>query len=65
MKISLAGLPGMFVMVAPACVLAETAAKPTLKVETLDGKTFDLAEKRGQWVVVNYWACLLYTSRCV
>ena len=56
MKISLAGLLGMFVLVAPACVLAETAAKPTLKVETLDGKTFDLAEKRGQWVVVNYWA---------
>ena len=29
---------------------------PTLQVETLDGSTFDLAEQRGKWVVVNYWA---------
>ena len=29
---------------------------PTLKVETLDGGTFDLAAHRGKWVVVNYWA---------
>lgn len=29
---------------------------PTLKVETLDGSHFDLAEQRGKWVVVNYWA---------
>ena len=30
--------------------------RPALKVETLDGATFDLAAHRGQWVVVNYWA---------
>jgi thiol-disulfide isomerase/thioredoxin len=29
---------------------------PTLSVTTLDGKPFDLADQRGQWVVVNYWA---------
>jgi len=29
---------------------------PTLKVATIDGKTFDLAARRGQWVVVNFWA---------
>lgn len=29
---------------------------PTLSVATLDGKTFDLAAHRGQWVVVNFWA---------
>ena len=29
---------------------------PALQVETLDGSTFDLAEQRGKWVVVNYWA---------
>ena len=29
---------------------------PTLKVETLDGRGFDLAAYRGQWVVVNFWA---------
>ena len=37
-------------------VLAETASHPTLKLETIDGKMFDLASHRGQWVVVNYWA---------
>ncbi|MEP6898427.1 MAG: TlpA disulfide reductase family protein [Rhodanobacter sp.] len=29
---------------------------PSLKVTTLDGKTFDLAAQRGKWVIVNYWA---------
>ena len=29
---------------------------PTLKVATIDGKTFDLAVQRGKWVVVNFWA---------
>ncbi|MGB0132270.1 MAG: TlpA disulfide reductase family protein [Dokdonella sp.] len=43
-------------MVVPASAFAETAVQPTLKVETLDGKTFDLASKRGEWVVINYWA---------
>jgi thiol-disulfide isomerase/thioredoxin len=30
--------------------------KPTLKVTTIDGKTFDLSAQRGKWVIVNYWA---------
>jgi thiol-disulfide isomerase/thioredoxin len=30
--------------------------QPSLKVTTLDGKTFDLAAQRGKWVIVNYWA---------
>ena len=30
--------------------------QPTLKVSTLDGKSFDLAAQRGHWVIVNYWA---------
>lgn len=29
---------------------------PALRVETLDGRRFDLADHRGQWVVVNFWA---------
>lgn len=29
---------------------------PRLRVTTLDGGTFDLAERRGRWVVVNFWA---------
>lgn len=52
---------------APVAVLAAALAfatpaqaampvQPTLKVTTLDGKTFDLAAQRGKWVIVNYWA---------
>ena len=29
---------------------------PELKLETLDGKSFDLAQQRGHWVVLNWWA---------
>lgn len=30
--------------------------RPTLKIATLDGTQYDLASKRGGWVVVNFWA---------
>jgi len=30
--------------------------KPALVVDTFDGKRFDLAQHRGKWVVVNFWA---------
>lgn len=30
--------------------------RPTLAVQTWDGKAFQLADHRGQWVVVNFWA---------
>ena len=30
--------------------------QPRLKVTTLDGAAYDLADHRGKWVVVNYWA---------
>lgn len=35
-----------------------TASTAVLELElpTLDGKQFKLADQRGQWVVVNYWA---------
>jgi len=29
---------------------------PTLEVATIDGGRYDLAEHRGEWVVVNFWA---------
>ena len=29
---------------------------PALRIDTLDGATYDLADRRGTWVVVNFWA---------
>jgi thiol-disulfide isomerase/thioredoxin len=40
----------------PAKSSATTAEIPKLQLETVDGKPFDLATHRGQWVVVNFWA---------
>ena len=33
-----------------------TAEVPSLKLDTVDGQTYDLAAHRGRWVVVNFWA---------
>ena len=41
---------------AEAAPRPEAKAHPALKVDTIDGSSFDLAEHRGQWVVVNFWA---------
>lgn len=40
---------------APPAADAEPAT-PTLQVATLDGTPYDLADRRGKWVVVNFWA---------
>ncbi|WP_149195976.1 TlpA family protein disulfide reductase [Luteimonas suaedae] len=29
---------------------------PALRVSTIDGASYDLADRRGKWVVVNFWA---------
>ena len=49
------------VATAPAVVSTDTAEPPTpempvLVVDTFDGGKFDLAQHRGKWVVVNFWA---------
>ncbi len=43
----------------PSKPLAERGAMPavpTLQVTTWDGANYDLAQRRGKWVVVNFWA---------
>ena len=50
----LAALAFALALAAPAHAAMPT--QPTLKVTTLDGKTFDLAAQRGRWVIVNFWA---------
>lgn len=37
-------------------VMQQTAEQPQLQLPTVDGKTYSLADHRGQWVVVNFWA---------
>ncbi len=46
----------IFALVLGVPAHAAMPVQPTLKVTTLDGKTFDLAAQRGKWVIVNYWA---------
>ncbi len=48
----------------PASSASETAQKtadakgdtPTLKIALLSGEPYDLASRRGRWVVLNFWA---------
>ena len=42
--------------VKPAETPAAASDTPELRIATIDGKTYDLAEHRGHWVVVNFWA---------
>ncbi|MGY0618571.1 TlpA family protein disulfide reductase [Lysobacter sp. A378] len=36
--------------------LPDAAHVPVLQVTTIDGDPYDLADHRGKWVVVNFWA---------
>jgi thiol-disulfide isomerase/thioredoxin len=40
----------------PAAEATGKPEMPTLRTTTIDGKPYDLAEHRGKWVVVNFWA---------
>lgn len=39
-----------------AASTATTVERPSLVVDTLDGARYDMSTRRGQWVVVNFWA---------
>ena len=41
---------------APTAEAAGKPEMPTLRLPTIDGKQYDLAAHRGNWVVVNFWA---------
>ena len=41
---------------AEAAAPAKKPEVPTLEVTTYDGKPYKLADHRGKWVVVNFWA---------
>jgi len=44
---------------APAPDVGDADAEPefpALKIATIDGSEYDLAARRGKWVVVNFWA---------
>jgi thiol-disulfide isomerase/thioredoxin len=61
MKTALLSLSLLLLGLDAAPVRAQTVpevvgTRPTLVVPTLDGTGFDLADQRGRWVVVNYWA---------
>ncbi len=41
---------------ADAGAASTVSQTPSLKIATLDGAQYDIAAKRGSWVVVNFWA---------
>lgn len=47
-------LTACLLLIAPVHAVMPT--QPSLKVTTLDGKSYDLAAQRGHWVIVNFWA---------
>lgn len=49
--------------VAGTALAQPASARQQLVVKTLDGKTFDLAAQRGNWVIVNFWAT--WCSPCI
>lgn len=40
----------------PQAQPAVVGQRPSLQATTLEGARFDLAQQRGKWVIVNYWA---------
>ena len=60
-RLVFAALP--FAAFAAPALSAETPAKPELSIKTLDGKPFNLADHKGNWVILNFWAT--WCSPCI
>lgn len=48
--------PSVGVEAKPAHVVPSEPGRPRLQVRLVDGTPFDVANWRGKWVVVNFWA---------
>lgn len=48
--------PGTAAPASDATAAPKLPEHPTLKLATVDGGEYDLAARRGKWVVVNFWA---------
>ena len=48
--------PGTAAPASEATAAPKLPEHPTLKLATVDGGEYDLAARRGKWVVVNFWA---------
>jgi len=46
----------MFVLLGFATSVMAAKDQPVLSVTTTTGQAFDMADQRGKWVVVNFWA---------
>jgi thiol-disulfide isomerase/thioredoxin len=63
MKTLLAPLFLALAAAAPLHAADAPPARPELSIKTLDGKTFTLAEHKGNWVILNFWAT--WCSPCI
>jgi len=48
--------PAVASSAASVAAVPEKPAVPALVIDTFDGKKFNLADHRGHWVIVNFWA---------